>query len=327
MHRLRGFTLIELLVVIAIIAILIAVLLPAVQQAREAARLASCRSNLKQMGIALANYHDVHWQFPIGSRGPTDFDNRKDWFNWRGSLLPFVDQEPLYDQLDFDGNLAADALSNGNEVLEGLVVDVYRCPSSAAPIASDLEGRNPNQVMNHQYVGIQGASPTSHLPPHYPFDISANTFADCGQGWSCNSGLLTFNESFAIRDCTDGTSNTLIIGEQSGLMDNTDRRSAYYGGWAGARDLETVSNCTNSTGSTWQTGTTCQRYPINESRTTLAGADHAWKNNLPFNSFHTGGAVFLLADGSARFIGENIDYELVMKQLCIRMDGEPLGEF
>ncbi|QDT63089.1 DUF1559 domain-containing protein [Calycomorphotria hydatis] len=332
----RAFTLIELLVVIAIIAVLVGLLLPAVQQAREAARKSQCRNNLKQMGLALHNYHDAHRAFPIGSRGPGAF-SRKDWFNWRGSILPYLDQAPLYESLNLDGNLAADALSNGNEILEGLIVTTYLCPSSAAPQASDLAGRNPNGVMNHQYVGIQGASPTQYAPPYYPFTVSPTKFQDCGHGWSCSSGLLTINECFRIRDITDGTSNTLIIGEQSGMHGDIDLRSAYYGGWAGARNLEVVGDCSdvaseNTSGlarskDSWQTGTTCQRYPINDHRVSEAGAMQPYETNLPFTSFHVGGAFFLLADGSVHFISENIDYELTMKQLCIRMDGSVVGEF
>ena len=104
----RGFTLIELLVVIAIIAILVALLLPAVQQAREAARRASCKNNLKQIGIALHNYHDVHRSFPFGGRSPT----RNAGTSWRFGLLPFLEQNAIFD-LDKASNYNLNTYAGG----------------------------------------------------------------------------------------------------------------------------------------------------------------------------------------------------------------------
>ena len=129
-HSRRGFTLIELLVVMAVISILIALLLPAVQQAREAARRSSCQNNLKQLGLALHNYHDVHKTFPLGATAMTDWA-LKNGTNWRTAILPQLEQGPLFEQLDFEnGSSFAGDTYTGNEVLRGLKLAVYLCPSS-----------------------------------------------------------------------------------------------------------------------------------------------------------------------------------------------------
>ena len=123
----RGFTLIELLVVIAIIAILVALLLPAVQQAREAARRSSCKNNMKQLGLALHNYHDVHSCFPPGSFGNANSSRAT---NWRASILPFIEQGPAYDQINFEtGSFwGHSGPFSGNVVLQTLRVETYVCP-------------------------------------------------------------------------------------------------------------------------------------------------------------------------------------------------------
>ncbi len=134
----KAFTLIELLVVIAIIAILIALLLPAVQQAREAARRRTCKNNLKQLGLAFHNYHDVFGTFPIGAQSPIY------QANWRVSILPYLDQAPLYNKLTqtpangrgyntyngWTGDGGYGTGADSNEVLNNAIVPLYKCPSS-----------------------------------------------------------------------------------------------------------------------------------------------------------------------------------------------------
>src|SRR5690606_34690683 len=115
------------------------------------------------------------------------------------------------------------------------------------------------------------------------------------QGWSCDPGIMTMNAATSIGTVNDGTSNTIIISEQSGFVRNTDLTSNYYGGWHGARNNATISSttCTDH----WQTGTTCIRQPPN-SQVDDAGNRVPYRNNTIVNSFHTGGIMVALADGS-----------------------------
>ncbi len=352
----RGFTLIELLVVIAIIAILIALLLPAVQQAREAARRSQCQNNMKQIGLALHNYESTYSTFPPGTRGGTSWGQQlvKDGTNWRTSILSYIDQAPVFNQLDFSASfgagvtettafMSANGQPSSNRVLSGLVVPMFLCPSSALEVFPanyiNNSGGAQNQVaapggnggfnnigkaMGIQYVGIQGAARN--------FDWIANgddgRTWDCGHGWSCIQGMLTVNAHQKIGNCTDGTSNTILVAEQSGLSGvgnggrGSNRTSNYYGGWSGARQiLAPAAGCSDN----WQTGTTCIRWAPN-SKVEHAGNGHPYRNNTMINSFHTGGVFILLADGSVRFISDNVDFQN-LKKLAMRDDGQPIGEF
>jgi prepilin-type N-terminal cleavage/methylation domain-containing protein len=325
-----GFTLIELLVVIAIIAVLIALLLPAVQQAREAARRSQCQNNLKQIGLALHNYHDVYLTFPLGTRGGTLFANTgtKNGTNWRTSVLPQLEQGNIFNQLNWNvGNFSA---SNANPYenqtfLTRLLLPVYRCPSSAID-PFDQSGpsiRNDAPGMIIQYVGIMGAAQgMDWIPDPEPTNGSAG-FRDCGQGWSCNQGMLTMNECKAIRDATDGTSNTIIVAEQSGLVGGKHISSNYQGGWMGARNLQKITDATCS--DHWQVGTTCIRQAPN-SQTTTPGSSLPYRNNTIINSFHTGGIFVLLTDGSVRFVSDYMNFQ-TLKKLAHRGDGQVVGEF
>lgn len=330
--RFRAFTLIELLVVIAIIAILIALLLPAVQQAREAARRSSCKNNMKQIGLALANYHDVYTKFPIGETGAgiTGRDGGGRWHgpNWRIAILPQLEQNNIFQRLNFGRTMDAcrpgvNAAGHPNAVLMGFTVPVFKCPSSAAP----LNGRNvsPSPTNNNRdnmmlidYVGMQGGTPQTG------FQSTGSCSGQTGYGGIyCNNGILAPNECFAIRDITDGTSNTIIVAEQSGKIANLyDIRSNYYGGWNGHTDSRKPPQFT---GSPWGSGTSAIRYRINlNSRPT--GANSTWDANTILNSYHPGGIHIALADGSSRFISENINM-LTLKRLASKQDGQVLGEF
>lgn len=329
----RAFTLVELLVVIAIIGILIALLLPAVQAAREAARRSQCSNNLKQIGIALHNYHDTHKTFPLGS-----FCLHDGWpsngTNWRVLIFPFIEQGALYDQLKFEkttssfmGSTAAGASAPlvGNEVLRGLVVSVYACPSSAFKPLSAGHNNTAGMSQNVNYAGIQGAA-----QPVPGRDATMGT-RDCGHGWSCNNGMLAVNEVFNMGDCKDGTSNTMIVGEQSGLVfrgstcnsyQDGNRSSNYYGGWYGARRTDSVANLCPSR-DLWQTGTTCVRFPPNSQICQTGATETMYRNNTVLNSGHPGGIEALLTDGSVQFISDTIDF-MDLKRLACRKDGEPL---
>lgn len=311
----HGFTLIELLVVIAIIAILVALLLPAVQQAREAARRSSCKNNMKQIGLALHNYHDVYTTFPVGAI----FSAKG---NWRVSLLPYLEQAPAYDQINFvTGNFRGNSYA-GNDVFKTLRVPGYRCPSSTHAMATTT-GNNSAQGMKIDYVGMAGATPAPGG------STACGTSTRYGGNIYCDNGLLAGNSIFKMRDVTDGTSNTIIVAEQSGLVNNTDMRANYYGGWLGInqgtfRKPSTVSGSDDY----WGAGTTSLRYPINSSWKSGApgGANNPYDGSTIINSFHTGGIHVALTDGSIRFISENLDFTL-LTLLCVRNDGQVVGEF
>ena len=263
MRSRRGFTLIELLVVIAIIAILIALLLPAVQQAREAARRTQCRNNLKQIGLALHNYHDTSQGFPPGgfknATGP----------NWRVSILPGLDQGPAYNQMNFSRSFWAH--SSPQPILATVRVQAYQCPSSPHGITNvgDIALAHDHQVMD--YVGVTGATPD-------PLGrASVCTAANIVSGGTyCNNGMLPVYKSMRMRDVTDGTSNTMIVAEQSGQVNGIENSANPLGGWHGwvnnsgeqmdpGTDLSTLTAVNGYLG-----GMTTVRHPINSYWTTGA---------------------------------------------------------
>lgn len=323
-RRPRAFTLIELLVVIAIIAVLIALLLPAVQQAREAARRSQCKNNMKQLGLALHNYHDTFTTFPIGQRESKTFPN------WRIGVLPYIDQAPLYNNLNFSQSFMSGCSASsgygfaqttpGNPVLKNLVLAVFRCPSSALDPTADV-GCNFDRAQVHDYVGISGATP----------DPAARTTVcsqDTGYGTYCNNGLLVPNEVTRLRDVTDGASNTMIVAEQSGTVGNSDFRSGYHGGWSSLQSVPAGRFLVPQfvTGDLpYGSGTTTIRQQIN-SKTAGLGAGSSYYSNTIINSFHVGGIHALLADGSVRFLSENLNFATLTNLAC-KNDGVVLGEF
>ncbi len=317
----RGFTLVELLVVIAIIGILVALLLPAVQAAREAARRMQCSNNVKQIALALHNYHDSHRIFPLGSYNINNGAWPHNGSNWRALILPYVEGTALWDQLRFEANSSfrGDLYNNGNQVLRGLKLSVYMCPSSTIdPFDNPHSWSNPLKGQNILYVGIQGAA--RPIPGPEPNKGTR----DCGHGWSCNNGMLAANENFRLAQCEDGTSNTMIISEQSGLVSRLNRTSNYYGGWGGSRHPRpiTASSCWDL----WQTGTTCVRFAPNSNILQVGATEAMYRNNTVINSIHPGGIEIGLTDGSVRFISENLRF-LTLKQLACRYDGQTVGEF
>ena len=334
-----GFTLVELLVVIAIIGILVALLLPAIQAAREAARRSECTNNLKQIGIGLQNYHDTYKTFPPGE-GPaprrTVGTFNRTWHgpNWRVHILPFMEEGSMYDQLDF--NVTFDACRPGfrtsgtpNSVLSGYIVDSFRCPSSPLRV----NGRNvtPSPTNNNahnaqliDYVGVQGATPTgSRTSGSFPTHGQCSRQTGYG-GIYCHNGILVPNAAKKFADVTDGTSNTLIVAEQSGYIIDLngtrkrDIRSNYYGGWCGHTRRDEPR--WGWGGSPWGSGTTAVRYRINLTSAPV-GANSTWDANTILNSQHPGGILATKADGSTDFITDSINM-LSLKRLASKQDGQ-----
>ncbi len=329
-NRRRGFTLIELLVVIAIIAILIALLLPAVQQAREAARRSSCKNNMKQIGLALHNYHDVMRSFPmaVGAHGKP---------NWRIFILPYLDQAPLYNQLSTSGagfyahspapsGTPPVAGFSGNTVLRNLVLNVYNCPSSVNANFANASNLSYNSMTVH-YVGISGATPD----PAARANVCTGNFNNGGANY-CKNGLMLAFESAKIRDCTDGTSNTIIVSEQSGQVNGRDISANALGAFHGIANAPwnagTTFPFTASVGGTYPSGITTVRYPPNAFRRSGASGPAAshYSFNTVINSMHVGGLHVLMADGAVRFLSENIDFT-TLTELCAKDDGQVIGEF
>ncbi len=329
--RFAAFTLVELLVVIAIIGILIALLLPAVQAAREAARRMQCSNNLKQMGLALHNYHDTFRSFPIGSRSGTLSSYNTYGTNWRSALLAFLEQKPLYDSLNFEtGSFSGwenQPFSGGNEVLVGLAIPVYKCPSSTIdPFINEPTSINDRGGLMHDYVGISGAYPD-------PGGRGTSVCRQSSRGYVCNTGLLLPHQVAGIKHASDGTSHTMIVAEQSGLVGDRPIRSNYGGGWAGARDHTgdyslnpRRANQISSGDNYYHCGLTVVRWAIN-SRTSQANSSNAtYETNTILNSFHPGVINVLLGDGSVQSIADSIDME-TLRRLAAADDGLPIDEF
>lgn len=301
----RGFTLIELLVVIAIIAILIALLLPAVQQAREAARRAQCVNNLKQLGIALHNYHDTHNVMPpgwIGVQSNTPNMEGNSGFAWGAHLLPYIDQGPLYNRLNFSRE-CYDAAWNAPAL--SAVLASFRCPSDPSTNTwSIMDEAGTNTVLatlpTANYVGNFGTEGPEDLCASGPFPA-----AQC-QG----EGVFFHNSAVRLRDITDGSSNTVLLGEH-----RTDTRAS------------TVA----AHGFEWHSTWVGYVAGGEEAAARFLGvADHT--PNHPslhmedYSSWHTGGVHLLFGDGRVRFVNENVDH-VVFKGVITRQGGETIGEF
>lgn len=303
MHaRRRGFTLIELLVVIAIIAILIALLLPAVQAAREAARRSSCKNNLKQIGVALHNYHDTYQTLPPGyiSDRPV-IPNNTTWCIQNGSIyatsgqgapwqvliLPFIEQQAQHSLFDFNTHFQ----DSSNQVLpavEAILTPIatYRCPS-------DL-GFQTNKLWP-SYLGVQGGGPTPACANTGCTPSNVRAFFD--------NGTLMGGKGIRFADMLDGTSNLFIVGE-------TRYASA---AWASSAKQESCA----------------LPRPIAGAMDQINLHPHPTRGVVAtrgFSSYHPGGCHMLMGDGSVHFISENINLA-TYQALAIAADGLPAGGF
>jgi len=343
-RRQRGFTLIELLVVIAIIAILIALLLPAVQQAREAARRTQCKNNLKQLALALHNYHDTFRTFPPGAVLPStpnitwplpNQNNpmaRTAGWTWSMYILPMIEQAPLYNatvgQYDVMGYAVNDsvALSQLQRPLAA-----FRCPSDTGPDINEapsehhflfgLTGAGSDWYIDGATAGPRVALSTSnYVAAHH--HRAQQRGSQGGTIWQWTGGF-GFNSKTRMRDITDGTTNTICIGERAYRVNGEMMHAATWAGCASAMHDDCIDDA-------WFTA----RGPINP-RLSIWGS---WQRQQALSSLHEGGVQVALFDGSVRFISENIEFRFsgsnntsgadsIYEYLINVRDGAVIGDF
>jgi len=319
MHDRRAFTLIELLVVIAIIAVLIAMLLPAVQSAREAARRAQCTNNLRQIGIALHNYHDAMETFPPGYLSlmdPVTFDNDGPGWGWASFSLNQVEQAPLYNSINFVLNIEFPA----NQTARLTVLGSFLCPSDAwrqnvftvvdSTTTGTMAGAPICDVASSNYVGSVGTGDPSSL---YPYIIDAG---DGPPGRDNGNGLFFRNHSIKIAQITDGTSQTFAAGERSQNLSRATWTGAVTNAAVPLVALQGGAGFDPEGGGALVLSHTGEGHGPN-SPSGLAHGDQYW-------SLHPGGANFLFNDGSVRFIKEQVGF-IIFRALATRAGGEVLS--
>ncbi|MGE0376469.1 MAG: DUF1559 domain-containing protein [Planctomycetaceae bacterium] len=311
----RGFTLIELLVVIAIIAILIALLLPAVQQAREAARRTQCKNNLKQFGLALHNYHDVFLRFPGGTTGSgcRSSSDCPTATTGRSRISAFVDLLPYYEQGNYyDAYAAAPSAPWSGNPYWMVQVDLLRCPTDGN---KRIGGTNNQAMTNYNFCSGDGSRLMCSVD-------------ELGDGRNCRAarGLFSQQSFKQIRDITDGTSNTIAMSEHA--TPNGDRDLGRVSNTGGA-PTDTPATCralvvgkefiagvalntdTGFRGGRWNDGGaifTRFNTMVPPNGPSCLEVDNHWAGGmLTASSRHTGGVQVAFADGSVKFISENID--------------------
>lgn len=327
-----GFTLVELLVVIAIIGVLVGLLLPAVQAAREAARRMSCGNNLKQLGLALHNYHDSFGQMPTNrARGAvfadpvTDVNARS--ISWIMGVLPYIEQQSLYDIIDFNFEVSNDPRNGpdmnnpammSNSFVARSVIPGLICPSDGLSI-SRMGGRaNVNaarELAVNNYKGVTGSNWEWGSFQVTGGPLAATRWGVRGNGLDFGNGMLFRSNGRDVktefRNVTDGLSNTLMVGEAVPAF------------------------CTHSWWYWFNGSTATAAVPLNQRalcaeattgirNTDLRNCAADWPNNYSFMSMHPGGGHFAMGDGAVRFLSETIDLE-TYRRLGSMMDGLPVN--
>ncbi|MBS0266731.1 MAG: DUF1559 domain-containing protein [Planctomycetes bacterium] len=310
----RGFTLIELLVVITIIAVLVSLLLPAVQQAREAARRTQCRNNLKQLGLALHNYHTAQQVFPPGyvdrngdpNRTP-DQDQGSGWA-WTSFLLPHLDQGNVYNQINFNVTIGVGA----NSQIAQQSLPMCLCPSDIdqQPFAVyDSTFSNPVTTLAYSnYVACSGwvecfAGAGGNPQPDGDADGPTGVYGPAGVG------MFYRNSKTSAARVRDGLSNTIAVGERISLQAPSTWTGAYPGGrcpaWRAA--LPPVPFAPPP-GLAYDNADWGEAFVLSHCNANhLPNSDYPIYDPDTYHSRHSGGANFLFGDGSVRFISSYVN--------------------
>ncbi len=307
----RGFTLVELLVVIAIIGVLVALLLPAVQAAREAARRSECTNNLRQLALGLYNYDSTHGKFPAGGDCPrkngggcVTISRCHTWFE---AILPFIEQQALHDQIDFE--TATDSATNG-PLLTELVIDGVHCPSDldAQLVQHDLL----NRCGGCRYAtGPRGTRSmgASYSPSGGPLNMNGCAISVWPDGGNCqseNGGSIERGApgffaggalAYSFRECPDGASNTFLIGE---TLPRWDPFKMYFNSHLNVASTNPPPNYFKANPRRCEDPAPC--YTEGVGRPCIP-------DRSGFNSVHPGGLNMAMADGSAQFMVETVDYD------------------
>jgi prepilin-type N-terminal cleavage/methylation domain-containing protein len=299
-HQNRGFTLVELLVVIAIIGILIGMLLPAVQQVREAARRIQCANNVRQVGLALMNYESAHMHLPSGWTTVSDFQPLEEpGWGWSAELLPFVEQNNIFKQIDL--NVSIDAAAH-HDVIQ-LRIPVYMCPSDPAEEVQNMDVHledddHDDDDHDHMLAYIHGDDEDDHS--HEELFASRSNYSGMFGSGSLDdfpgrgNGAFFANSELPLAEFRDGLSNTIIVAERTnehgpiswiGMVPELEEAAARI---VGAAD-----------------------HPLSD--------DHGHLED--FGSNHPGGINVVLGDGSTHFINEDISFN-VYQNLATRAGGE-----
>lgn len=334
-QRQRGFTLIELLVVIAIIAVLVALLLPAVQQARESARRTQCRNNLKQIGLALANYEESYATLPPATTTRGGIHGTTVWMR----LLPYMDKNSIFDEVSVVGfgnhvNFwFGDTDPNTIRVrtlLDGVTVKGYRCPSTALPEFLIWNTTTPAMVTRQLWMNY---TPVAGSSSHSTTDMTGGLDG----GHASAGGMFPGNIAMRLAAASDGLSNTIMVVEQSLSYGDAKNRTAQpqTGAWQGIKTIRLP----NGNG-TWSiTGSHDETVHSRDCRcvnmTTIREAPNppasalwqeAHRCNTPISAEHSSGAHILIGDGAVRFISNNIELT-TLYNLANRDDGNVISEY
>jgi prepilin-type N-terminal cleavage/methylation domain-containing protein len=293
--RRSGFTLIELLVVIAVIGVLVALLLPAVQEAREAARRIQCTNNLKQVGLALHSYHSANGVFAIGYVAWPNADTNvtSPGWGWASALLPMLDQRPLYNAT----NLGLPIEDATNSTTRTTALAVFVCPTDRSTglfTMTDVNNQPIADVQTNSYAGNFGRD----------INIANNP----GGG----NGMFVRNLAFGVRDVTDGTSQTITVGERGSLLTRVPWAGAINGG---------ICRITPGSPSRSTRTKTAPVEPLARADTGGGTSTDLFFDPDDFCSPHPAGLYFLMCDGSVRFIKTSIS-PAVYGDLCSRNIGE-----